>query len=186
MKNNLNYQKKKELRYTFKKRRHAISLKNRLFAEKAILNKLKPIIEQYSSVLSYASFTTELSTKTLNTYLSQKGKLLLPRTYANNEIRIFKVDDLNLQLSTNSNSFPEPDPNLCEEIDPKSISFALIPGLSFDTLNHRLGYGKGYYDRFLLQIPNCLTLGIGFLQQFSTLPLPTENTDIPLKHCLLV
>lgn len=43
----------------------------------------------------------------------------------------------------------EPDPARCAPLEPNALGLCLVPGLSFDKQGYRLGYGKGYYDRFL-------------------------------------
>ena len=47
----------------------------------------------------------------------------------------------------------------------EEIDLVLVPGLAFDSTGNRLGHGKGYYDRFLSQIPTVSTIGITFHSQ---------------------
>lgn len=64
--------------------------------------------------------------------------------------------------------------------DPGVIDLALVPGLAFTRAGHRLGRGKGYYDRFLAQLrPGCFKCGIGYDFQLVD-ELPTEPHDVPL------
>ena len=59
--------------------------------------------------------------------------------------------------------------------------FLLVPLLAFDARGHRLGYGGGYYDRTLADLPFAAALGVGFASQ--RLPLvPSGPTDIPLPR----
>ena len=49
------------------------------------------------------------------------------------------------------------------EVAPGEIDMVLVPGLAFDRYGHRVGYGKGFYDRFLQQTrPDCLKIGLSF------------------------
>jgi 5-formyltetrahydrofolate cyclo-ligase len=68
--------------------------------------------------------------------------------------------------------------------DPATFDLLLVPGRAFDRHGHRLGRGKGHYDRLLERLPaSTHTLGIFFACQ--ELPeLPTENHDIPLQAIL--
>ncbi len=55
----------------------------------------------------------------------------------------------------------------------------LVPGLAFDFLGFRLGYGAGYYDAFLIKT-KATKVGVGFPLQFCRQPLPTEEHDVAL------
>jgi 5-formyltetrahydrofolate cyclo-ligase len=69
-------------------------------------------------------------------------------------------------------------------VNPEAIDTAIVPLLCFDERGYRVGYGKGYYDRFLAKCrPNCLKIGLSFFE-------PVENIDdineydIPLDLCI--
>lgn len=80
--------------------------------------------------------------------------------------------------------------------DPHKLELILVPGLGFDRIStglvNRLGRGKGYYDNFLRQIPNCHTIGLGYNEQYVPfnemlykMYLPfDESVDVPLKEFL--
>lgn len=59
------------------------------------------------------------------------------------------------------------------------IEAGIIPGMSFDKSGHRLGRGKGYYDRMLSKMPHLYKIGICFDFQ-KTETVPTEATDIKM------
>lgn len=64
------------------------------------------------------------------------------------------------------------------------IDLALIPGMAFDRAGHRLGRGRGYYDRLLPRIPQAHTLGICFpFQLFDA--IPSEPHDIPVCEVII-
>lgn len=58
-----------------------------------------------------------------------------------------------------------------------------VPGLAFDQKNNRLGYGKGYYDRFLAAHPKAHKIGICYPFQIHT-KIPTQSTDIRLNDLI--
>ena len=69
------------------------------------------------------------------------------------------------------------EPVFARFIEPEEIDLVLVPGLAFDRQGHRLGYGKGYYDRFVPRLnEKAVKLGIAFdLQVLSEIPY--ENHD---------
>ena len=64
------------------------------------------------------------------------------------------------------------------------IDLALIPGMAFDRIGHRLGRGKGYYDRLLPRLPHAHTLGICFPFQLLD-AIPSEPHDIPVREVII-
>jgi len=62
-------------------------------------------------------------------------------------------------------------------------SFMLVPLLAFDDNNNRLGYGKGFYDKFLKKKNKIITIGVAFsFQKYNKLPV--SNFDIKLDYIL--
>lgn len=72
------------------------------------------------------------------------------------------------------------------EVPLSQIDCILVPGLGFDRDRFRIGYGKGYYDRFLAGVGDIPTIGVGFREQLCEEPLPRDPWDIPVKELLLV
>jgi 5-formyltetrahydrofolate cyclo-ligase len=65
-------------------------------------------------------------------------------------------------------------------LPPEQLALLVVPGLGFDAHGHRLGYGAGYYDRYLLRLaPGTSLWGAAFNEQLHDL-LPTEGHDMPL------
>ena len=75
----------------------------------------------------------------------------------------------------------EPSP-LCSVADPKRLDLVLVPGLAFDWHGHRLGRGKGFYDRLLTTVSG-KTCGVAFDVQLIS-ALPVEPHDVRL-NCIL-
>ncbi len=162
-----------------------ITEEKRKKAKVLLLNHFGILSQLHSHVLSFSSFGNELDTWLLNENLQKKGKLVLP-TIVMKELKLYLVTDIKKQLKKNSFGILEPIPQLCKEISPSSLSLALIPALAFDKNRHRLGYGKGYYDRLFKKMPLCNTWGIGFASQQFPLSFPSEAHDIPVTHLFLV
>lgn len=69
-------------------------------------------------------------------------------------------------------------------LPPEEIDLVLLPLLAFDRQGFRLGYGKGYYDRFLTQCrPDCYKLGISYFGPMEQLP-GLDTHDLPLNGCI--
>lgn len=66
------------------------------------------------------------------------------------------------------------------------IDCILVPALGFDRENYRIGYGQGYYDRFLASVGTIPTIGVGFQEQLCEELLPRDPWDIPVKELILV
>ena len=71
-----------------------------------------------------------------------------------------------------------------ELLAPETLDLVLVPLLAVDERGHRVGYGKGYYDRFLSRCaPECLKVGVSY---FEPVPLieDTHEYDLPLDICI--
>ena len=82
------------------------------------------------------------------------------------------------QLKNNTWEIPEPVYGIPTSTD--KIDAVLVPLLAFDKLGHRLGYGRGFYDRFLAGCrPDCLKIGLSFFESEEKIDGINEK-DIPL------
>ena len=76
------------------------------------------------------------------------------------------------------------EPILGVEVEPQKIDMVVVPLLAIDTLGHRIGYGKGFYDRFLkLCRPDCLKIGISFFDPVNSIAEKSDH-DVLLNGCL--
>jgi 5-formyltetrahydrofolate cyclo-ligase len=106
-------------------------------------------------VLGYASFGSELDTRALLDAVLAGGRMLvLPRVdRAARRLTLHEIRDLEGDLQPGTWAIPEPAPGRCRPVAPGEIDFVLVPGLVFDPLGGRIGYGAGYYDRLLAAWP---------------------------------
>lgn len=87
-------------------------------------------------------------------------------------------------LVTNQWRIPEPDPVSSEKIQPEEIDIVLVPLLAFDRKGYRVGYGGGYYDRFLPQTrPECIKMGLSLFEEVDEIA-DIDEFDIPLDACI--
>ncbi len=88
------------------------------------------------------------------------------------------------EIVENAWGIPEPVPGSCPEIADTEIDAVLIPLLAFDLAGNRVGYGKGFYDRFLFRCnPQVQKIGVSF---FEPVPFISDITpdDVPLTTCI--
>jgi 5-formyltetrahydrofolate cyclo-ligase len=179
---------KNTIRSHLKQIRQTLSLKRRAEARLA-LAELSSQLQGFPYVLSFHSFGSEIDSSLLNMQLAAKEKLLLPKI-TDDQLIVYQVIDPQTQLIPSFSQFQEPNPAVCQRIPLEQIACVLVPGLGFDRSHHRIGYGKGHYDRFLLhlkQLPRPpLTIGLGFQEQLSSMDLPCEAHDISLDQLFLV
>lgn len=87
-------------------------------------------------------------------------------------------------LVVNQWRIPEPDPRTSQEISPQEIDIVLVPLLAFDRKGYRVGYGGGYYDRFLPQTrPDCIKMGLSLFESIDKID-DTDEFDVPLDVCI--
>jgi 5-formyltetrahydrofolate cyclo-ligase len=85
------------------------------------------------------------------------------------------------QLKTNAWGISEPAEGIPTPLE--KIDMVLVPLLAFDVKGNRVGYGKGYYDRFLLQCPSS-TQKIGLSLFSPEQAVPNDDNDVPLDSCI--
>lgn len=108
------------------------------------------------TILSFSPMGSEIDLTLLNDHLKNQNKLYLVP---------YKLEAL-------------------IDVPIENIDIILVPALGFDKRKHRLGSGKGYYDRFLKEI-KIPTIGVGFKEQLSLSFLPIEEWDVPVKELVL-
>jgi 5-formyltetrahydrofolate cyclo-ligase len=87
------------------------------------------------------------------------------------------------QLATNRWGIREP-VDRTSTVDPLKIDTVLVPGLCVDTRGHRVGYGRGFYDRLLARCrPDCLKIGLNYFPPVSEIT-DVWAQDIRLDHCI--
>ena len=141
-----------------------------------IIQKLTEM-EEYKTaktIMAYVSLNIEVNTQNYIKNEILKGeKILLVPYLENDQIKASIVEDFN-DLEIGNYGVLEP-------IDKKNydnkIDIILIPGLAFDKKGFRLGFGKGYYDKFLKNHEDSIKIGLGFEEQIID-SLPIEPHDV--------
>ncbi len=143
---------KNSIRSEAKEYRINLNTKVKKELDNKILNKLlsNKEIGESNTVLCYASTPIEVDTIDLINTLIQNGKnVALPRCVdRTRDMEFYLITSLD-QTEKHTFGVMEPNPEVCEKLRDFRNSVCIIPGLCFDLEGYRLGYGKGYYDRFL-------------------------------------
>ncbi len=139
-------------------------------------------IKQAKSVFLYLSFGSEVDTIPLFEELLGRGiRVSVPRCHrSTKEMEAVEITDLS-QVKPGSYDILEPDPDLTP-LSPSEIDVVVVPALAFDKEGFRLGYGGGYYDRFLADFTGT-TIGLAF-SDCITERLPGEEFDRPVDVVL--
>jgi 5-formyltetrahydrofolate cyclo-ligase len=152
-------------------------------ASKMLFSQLQSLVQKNKNILSYASKEDEINTCEINLKLCSEKSLFLPKVNGK-VLEIYKVDDLNTLKFNNFLKIYEPDPKLCEKASLFEIDIVLVPGVCFNNLNQRIGFGGGFYDRLLSSESktktDLKTYGLCFKEQYITKKIPTSKLDVSL------
>lgn len=135
--------------------------------------KILPLDFKHKRVGLYASIKNEVATDLLFEYLqSQNSKIFFPKM-GESQINFYQMHSKQ-ELKVNHLGIAEP------EEDPSSLAtqldYCFVPGMGFDIQGHRLGRGRGYYDRYLKNV-SCVKMGLAY--DFQILEsVPADQHDI--------
>jgi 5-formyltetrahydrofolate cyclo-ligase len=125
-------------------------------------------------ILLYSAFGSELDPAELKSLYPASYYLPRARTYQ------LEVHPLPCPLVKHKYGFWEPVAH-APRVEPGVLEAVLVPGLAFDPKGHRLGYGQGYYDRFLGQLSRQV-LTVGLVAEALIVPqLPHDRWDVPVQ-----
>lgn len=111
-------------------------------------------LENINNLLIYMACNKEVQTKRIiNKCLERNIKIYLP-TIDKERIFFYRVFDINNELEKGPFGIYQPKTNKQNLLkDKNEIDLIVVPGLAFDEKGGRIGYGKGYYDKFLRMVP---------------------------------
>jgi len=144
-------------------------------------------VREAGTIFVYVNFRSEVETLGfIGECLERDIQVCVPLTVARTrELAVFGLTAPERQLRPGYCGIPEPDPERCRPVDPAAIDTVILPGSVFDEWGGRLGYGGGYYDRFLAgKAPAATRVGIAFDLQTRARPLPLEPHDQRLHQLI--
>ena len=130
------------------------------------------------TVMVYVSFRSEVETAGLIDELRRTHRVAAPRVADAGRMDAMLLSDQPLMRSRLGIMEP---PATAAVVEPAAIDAVLVPGLAFDAHGYRLGYGGGYYDRFLARCARALRIGLAFEAQMVESVRPHAR-DQPLDH----
>lgn len=139
-----------------------------------------PFYQEVKTIATYLSFPHEFQTQELIKQVLKDGKkVLIPKTYPKGRMEFVTYDPQ--QLAKTSFGLLEPQGDL-EVVDPSQIDLIHVPGLAFTKEGYRIGYGGGYYDRYLENFGghSLSTIYPCQIQDFNS-----EDHDIPVQEVLI-
>ncbi len=172
-------ERKRALRASVRAERDALPSEDRARASEEIVRALLslPQVVNARSVMAFSSFGSEVDTSSLLEHLSSDDvRVILPRVEGS-AIAAVAYDPGD---PVRRAAFGGLEPSDGEIVPPEEIDVVIVPGLAFDRSGHRVGYGGGFYDRFVLSLrPDAVTIGVAFSQQIVD-AVPHGSKDRPV------
>ena len=139
-----------------------------------------PFYQEAKVIATYLSFPHEFQTQGLLAQALRDGKkVLIPKTYPKGRMELVVYDPQ--QLVKTSFGLLEPQGDL-EVVDASQIDLIHVPGLAYTTEGYRIGYGGGYYDRYL---ENFAGHSMSAIYPCQIQNFNSENHDIPVQEVLI-
>ena len=152
----------------------------------SIINKIIETEEFKNSkiIAVYKNLNSEVNTNNLIEYSINIGKTIVLPRIINNNLAFYKLNSHNDILVKNNFGIQEPLGLKNNLVENNRIDLIIVPGVCFDTEKNRLGFGKGFYDRFLENL-NIKAFGICFDEQILLDGiLPITNNDVKMTKVI--
>jgi 5-formyltetrahydrofolate cyclo-ligase len=179
---------KKEARRMYREKRASITPQQKLKWDDLLLIQFQTLeLPFLDSVLSFYPLEVhnEVNTFLITDYLHFKNPgldIAYPRTdFSDHSMQAIACT---VDTVFEDNEYNIPEPLLGEIIPPANLDLVLVPLLGFDREGHRVGYGKGFYDRFLMQCSkDCIKIGLSYFDPVDHLE-DADEFDVPLDICI--
>lgn len=174
---------KKELRKDFLNIRDEISREEKISFDELIYNYFikSDFFKNYDSFLVYVSIRSEVETVKIIDYLLRNGKSVSVPYCKNQTMYFYSINSLD-DLIVGAFGIPSVDISISDKTKNFNNTLCIVPAISFDNNGNRLGYGGGYYDRFLSEY-KLPTLGLCYEKCISDF-IPSESFDIKINYVL--
>ena len=138
-----------------------------------------------NAVLLYLSMRSEVETGSLLDYLLAQNKIVLAPVMDTKQRSLapHRITDGKEDLVFHPYGMYQPNRKTCPLFPLEQIDLIFVPGAAFDLKGYRVGYGAGFYDRFLPQCPQSVWIGLAYEAQIVTNTFP-QTWDVPLHQIL--
>ena len=138
--------------------------------------------EGFDAVMLYLNMRSEVETLGLLEALLDSGKQVCAPVVETEQLELTPRRIQNLETELVRHSYGMLEPNAACPIFPtEHLQLIVVPGIAFDRKGYRLGYGKGFYDRFLVKCPHAVAIGLAYRLQLVADTFP-QAWDIPVQH----
>lgn len=140
--------------------------------------------ENAQCVGTFVGFQKEVQTVlAIQDMLSMKKKVVVPKIMTENrEIEFYQIDSID-KLKPGVWGILEPILGKAQYVSAKDIDLMIVPAIAFDQSGYRVGYGGGYYDRYLSKGSLIYTIGVAYDFQLIE-KVPREGYDVPVKKII--
>jgi len=172
------------LRSHYKKKRLSLTKQEVGHLSRRVCNQLDKLniwkLKHYHIFISILKYN-ELDTSSIINKLNSEQKIIIVPKISNNELVHIAIND---ETEFGLNEFGIKEPNDGNHFIIENLDIIFIPLLAFDIEGHRVGYGKGYYDRFLKLTNNStLKIGLSFFDPINKIQ-DIDDNDVKLDYCV--
>ena len=138
--------------------------------------------ERFDAVMLYLSMRGEVETQDILEKLLHAGKQVCAPVVDTDRNRLIprRIQGSKTELVRHRYGMLEPN-TTCPIFPISQLQLIIVPGIAFDCKGYRLGYGKGFYDRFLTECPHAIPIGLAYQIQVVEDTFP-QAWDVPVQH----
>ena len=176
--------KRERVRTETLQRREALTSEERARLSQHIVDSTMRWIQRegFDAVMLYLNMRSEVETTDLLEGLLNSGKQVCAPVVDTKQFELIprRIQSIKTELVRHRYGMLEPNAT-CPIFPTEHLQLIVVPGIAFDCKGYRLGYGKGFYDRFLIKCPHAIAIGLAYQIQLVEDTFP-QAWDMPVQH----
>lgn len=175
---------RKRVRAETLRRRETLTLEKRIRLSQRIADSTAHWIQRegFDAVMLYLSMRSEVETTRLLEGLLHAGKQVCAPVVDTERLELIPRRIQRLKTGLVRHPYGMLEPSAAYPLFPiEHLQLIIVPGIAFDRKGYRLGYGKGFYDRFLMKCPHAVAIGLAYEIQLVEDTFP-QAWDVPVQH----